>query len=309
MLISGVIFTTTLAFADFEVSDLQRRAHEADLEARAALEFTNRFQAADEILFLPKHARASAFEQADRLRNAAAGARATYHRLMDIAAELHSAVSKTRPQVRPSDYDYRIVDTITSDIVQSAIIVEVPTPEVESSHVSAAEPVEISIESNVEAPPGSEPAFESGPVPQTIDEDAVVNTTMMVGSMPIETDTSTNVAPVVEGQLSTTVNTVGSIGPVPASKSASQQAAEDARTLANRALNFAVEMQVAADEAQANYDRFKNFEGKVDKQQFAELKARAAMMNEEARLAEFEYQELDSRAAAIEAEVKAANSQ
>jgi len=314
LLISGAIFTTALAFADGDVSDLQRRAHEADLEAQAALEFSNRFQimadaAADEILFLPADARASALEQADRLRNAAAGARATYHRLLDVAAEMHSALARARPRARPSDYDYRIVDAITSDILKSAIIVEVPTPQLADSPVApaVASPVRVTIEPNVDTGVDVSPEYESGPVPQPLDDETEVNTTMTVGSTPIVFDESTNVAGEVEDSLSATENTVGSIGPVPDSNNVSAQAALDARTLANRALSFAVEMQVAAEQAQLNYQRFKDFRGRVDQKQFAELQEKFRLLTEEARLAELEYQELDSRAALLEAEINATN--
>lgn len=308
MLMGGLLFTTAVAGADRDVSDLQRRALEADLEAQAALEFSARFQkmadeAADEILFLPANTRESAFEQADRLRNAAAGARATYHRLLDLANELHAAVAESRPQSRPSDYDYRIIDAITSEVLTSALIVELPTPELDSSVPVPL--VEITTEPNEELAS----SFESGPVPAAPEDDAQINTIMTVGSMPIVKDQSmdTDNDPYPDDALANSDSTVGSIGPVPNGGNRLEDAAKEARTLANRALNFAVEMQVAAEQAIDNYTRFKNFRGKVDAEQYEELQKKAELLTEEAELAEFEYQQLDSRAADLEAEVKAAS--
>lgn len=291
-----LIFLCTLtgsvsALAETRLSDLELRAQEADLEAVAALEFFNRFQkmaeqAIDEVYFLPQKQRPDALEQVSRLRNAAARARATWHRLNEFSSEIRSQIvaaavpeAETRPLSNAasshspegllnrdsSDYDYRIVDAITSDIIDAAIIVEVPTPKISGQVVITKEP---------NTSPESQ--FESAPEPLVIPQEQAATPT------------------------------VGSIGPTPQEGNSDlANKAAIARDLANKALNFAVEIQVEAEQANANLTRFKNFRGKVDKAQFSEIKKNAALLTEEARLAELEYRLLDSQAADLEAELLA----
>ncbi len=274
-----IVGDVTVALATDRMTDLERRAERASLEAGAALEFATRFrqmaeQAMDEIYFLPIEQRDEGLAHAARLRDAAARAQATWHRLNEFSSEiqneLHQAVAARTDTDTREGYDYRIVDAITSDIVDAAIIVEVPSPQLSPEVVISEEPDDQSTDENYPA------SFESAPVPEAFpSDDSTVTTTGSIGSAPVQGE------PLIEEQVA------------------------HARELASRALNFAVEIQVEAEQAAANFQRFKDFRGKVDPEQFAEIRKKAELLTEEARLAELEYQLLDSRAADLEAELAA----